>query len=108
MELAAMGPRASGSGVSTATIPRSAPGPGVSLHAYDIAVLVVYFVFVIGVGVWVSSLEVGGWQGRQRPALLCGQSWTWGQGWAEGRHVWEAQGPLQKDFNGGSPSQLLH
>lgn len=73
MELAAMGPRASGSGVSTATVPRSAPGPGVSLHAYDIAVLVVYFVFVIGVGVWVSSLEVGGWQGRQRPALLCGR-----------------------------------
>ena len=75
-----MGPGASGSGVSTATVPRSAPGPGVSLHAYDIAVLVVYFVFVIGVGVWVSSLEVGGWQGRQRPALICGRSWTWGRG----------------------------
>ena len=89
-----MGPGTSGSGVSTATVPRSAPGPRGSLHAYDIAVLVVYFVFVIGVGVWVSSLEAGVWQGRQRQALICSRSWTWGQGWAEGRHVWEAQGPL--------------
>ena len=100
--LAAMGPGALGTGVSTATVPRSALGPGVSLHAYDIAVLVVYFVFVIGVGVWVSSPEVGGGQGRQRQALINGWSWSWGQGWAEGRRVQEAQGLMWKDLKGSS------
>ncbi|XP_043317329.1 sodium/glucose cotransporter 4 isoform X1 [Cervus canadensis] len=74
MELAAMGPRASGSGVSTATVPRSAPGPGVSLHAYDIAVLVVYFVFVIGVGVW-SSIRAS--RGTIGGYFLAGRSMSW-------------------------------
>ncbi|ELK06136.1 Sodium/glucose cotransporter 4 [Pteropus alecto] len=55
MELAAMGPGASGNRVRTVTAPRSAMGPGVSLHAYDIVVLVVYFIFVIGVGVWIGA-----------------------------------------------------
>lgn len=40
--------------------PSSTPGPGASLHAYDIGVLVIYFIFVVGVGVWVSSH--GGWE----------------------------------------------
>ncbi|CAI9152220.1 unnamed protein product [Rangifer tarandus platyrhynchus] len=74
MELAAMGPGASGSGVSTATIPRSAPGPGVSLHAYDITVLVVYFVFVIGVGVW-SSIRAS--RGTIGGYFLAGRSMSW-------------------------------
>nr|XP_020725340.1 sodium/glucose cotransporter 4 [Odocoileus virginianus texanus] len=74
MKLAAMGPGASGSGVSTATIPRSAPGPGVSLNAYDIAVLVVYFVFVIGVGVW-SSIRAS--RGTIGGYFLAGRSMSW-------------------------------
>lgn len=105
-ELAAMGPGASGNGVSTMTVPRSAPGPGVSLHAYDIAVLVVYFVFVIGVGVWVSSLEVGGW-GRDRLSSAADHR-AGGRGGQKAGYVWEAQGPLYKDIKGGSPSQPFH
>lgn len=66
-----MGPGASGSGVRTAASPHSTPGPGVTLHAYDIGVLVVYFVFVIGVGVWVSG--PAGWgpagEGQARSPL---------------------------------------
>ncbi|XP_069447041.1 sodium/glucose cotransporter 4 isoform X4 [Ovis canadensis] len=73
-ELAAMGPGASGNGVSTTTVPRSAPGPGVSLHAYDIAVLVVYFVFVIGVGVW-SSIRAS--RGTIGGYFLAGRSMSW-------------------------------
>ncbi|XP_007164557.1 sodium/glucose cotransporter 4 isoform X2 [Balaenoptera acutorostrata] len=72
--LAAMGPGASGTGVSTATVPRSALGPGVSLHAYDIAVLVVYFVFVIGVGVWSSIRATRGTIGGY---FLAGRSMSW-------------------------------
>lgn len=101
-----MGPGASGNGVSTMTVPRSAPGPGVSLHAYDIAVLVVYFVFVIGVGVWVSSLEVGGW-GRDRLSSAADHR-AGGRGGQKAGYVWEAQGPLYKDIKGGSPSQPFH
>ncbi|XP_059939295.1 sodium/glucose cotransporter 4 isoform X2 [Mesoplodon densirostris] len=74
VELAAMGPGASGNGVSTATVPRSAPGPGGSLHAYDIAVLVVYFVFVIGVGVW-SSIRAS--RGTIGGYFLAGRSMSW-------------------------------
>ncbi|XP_058916162.1 sodium/glucose cotransporter 4 isoform X2 [Kogia breviceps] len=74
MELAAMGPGASGNGASTATVPRSALGPGVSLHAYDIAVLVVYFVFVIGVGVW-SSIRAS--RGTIGGYFLAGRSISW-------------------------------
>ncbi|XP_055442936.1 sodium/glucose cotransporter 4 [Bubalus kerabau] len=73
-ELAAMGPGTSGSGVSTATVPRSAPGPRGSLHAYDIAVLVVYFVFVIGVGVW-SSIRAS--RGTIGGYFLAGRSMSW-------------------------------
>ncbi|KAI4549590.1 hypothetical protein MG293_001920 [Ovis ammon polii] len=69
-----MGPGASGNGVSTTTVPRSAPGPGVSLHAYDIAVLVVYFVFVIGVGVW-SSIRAS--RGTIGGYFLAGRSMSW-------------------------------
>ncbi|KAJ8779602.1 hypothetical protein J1605_012486 [Eschrichtius robustus] len=72
--LAAMGPGASGTGISTATVPRSALGPGVSLHAYDIAVLVVYFVFVIGVGVWSSIRATRGTIGGY---FLAGRSMSW-------------------------------
>ncbi|XP_026966492.1 sodium/glucose cotransporter 4 isoform X2 [Sagmatias obliquidens] len=74
VELAAMGPGASGNGVSTATVPRSAPGPGGSLHAYDIAVLVVYFVFVIGVGIW-SSIRAS--RGTIGGYFLAGRSISW-------------------------------
>ncbi|TEA37146.1 hypothetical protein DBR06_SOUSAS210324 [Sousa chinensis] len=73
-ELAAMGPGASGNGASTATVPRSAPGPGGSLHAYDIAVLVVYFVFVIGVGIW-SSIRAS--RGTIGGYFLAGRSISW-------------------------------
>ncbi|XP_036693275.1 sodium/glucose cotransporter 4 isoform X2 [Balaenoptera musculus] len=69
-----MGPGASGTGVSTATVPRSALGPGVSLHAYDIAVLVVYFVFVIGLGVWSSIRATRGTIGGY---FLAGRSMSW-------------------------------
>ncbi|XP_008697454.1 sodium/glucose cotransporter 4 [Ursus maritimus] len=74
MELATMGPGASGNGVRTVTASRSVLGSGVGLHAYDIGVLVVYFVFVIGVGVW-SSIRasrdtVGGY-------FLAGRSMSW-------------------------------
>ncbi|XP_030726258.2 sodium/glucose cotransporter 4 isoform X1 [Globicephala melas] len=74
VELAAMGPGASGNGVSTATVPRSAPGPGGSLHAYDIAVLVVYFAFVIGVGIW-SSIRAS--RGTIGGYFLAGRSISW-------------------------------
>lgn len=69
MELGAMGPGAAGNGARTATAPRSALGPGVSLHAYDIGVLVVYFVFVLGVGIWVSPAR-----GRRPEARLAGEA----------------------------------
>ncbi|TKC33942.1 hypothetical protein EI555_009795 [Monodon monoceros] len=74
VEPAAMGPGASGNGVSTATVPHSAPGPGGSLHAYDIAVLVVYFVFVIGVGIW-SSIRAS--RGTIGGYFLAGRSISW-------------------------------
>ncbi|XP_027962681.1 sodium/glucose cotransporter 4 [Eumetopias jubatus] len=74
MELATVGPGASGNGVRTVTAPRSAPGSGVSLHAYDIAVLVVYFVFVIGVGVW-SSVRAS--RGTIGGYFLAGRSMSW-------------------------------
>ncbi|XP_033709011.1 sodium/glucose cotransporter 4 isoform X1 [Tursiops truncatus] len=74
VELAAMGPGTSGNGASTATVPRSAPGPGGSLHAYDIAVLVVYFVFVIGVGIW-SSIRAS--RGTIGGYFLAGRSISW-------------------------------
>ncbi|XP_054427891.1 sodium/glucose cotransporter 4 [Pteronotus mesoamericanus] len=72
--LAGMGPGASGNGVRTATAPRSAVSPGVSLHAYDIGVLVVYFVFVIGVGVW-SSIHAS--RGTIGGYFLAGRSMSW-------------------------------
>lgn len=50
-----MGPEASGNLLRTETAPRSALGPEVSLHAYDIGVVVTYFVFVTAVGIWVSG-----------------------------------------------------
>lgn len=80
MELAALGPGASGSGVRTTAAPSSAPGPGASLHAYDIGVLVVYFVFVVGVGVWVSSC--GGWEpaGEAEPHSHLRLPVSWGRG----------------------------
>ncbi|XP_028368919.1 sodium/glucose cotransporter 4 [Phyllostomus discolor] len=74
MELAAMGPGAAGNGARTATVPRSALGAGVSLHAYDIGVLVVYFVFVIGVGVW-SSIRAS--RGTIGGYFLAGRSMSW-------------------------------
>ncbi|XP_045872777.1 sodium/glucose cotransporter 4 isoform X4 [Meles meles] len=74
MELATMGPGASGNGVRTVTAPRSALGSGVSLHAYDIAVLVVYFIFVIGVGVW-SSIRAS--RGTIGGYFLAGRSMSW-------------------------------
>ncbi|KAK2507223.1 hypothetical protein MC885_004934 [Smutsia gigantea] len=74
MELAAMGPGASGNGVKTATALRSAPGAGVSLHAYDIGVLLVYFAFVIGVGVW-SSIRAS--RGTLGGYFLAGRSMSW-------------------------------
>lgn len=52
-----MGPGASEAGDRLEAAPRSALGPGVSLHTYDIVVVVVYFVFVLAVGIWVSGLE---------------------------------------------------
>ncbi|KAM7100084.1 sodium/glucose cotransporter 4 isoform 1-T1 [Molossus nigricans] len=66
-----MGP---GDGVRTAPAPRSAVGPGVSLHAYDIGVLVVYFVFVVGVGVW-SSIRAS--RGTIGGYFLAGRSMSW-------------------------------
>ncbi|XP_057356172.1 sodium/glucose cotransporter 4 isoform X3 [Manis pentadactyla] len=69
-----MGPGASGNGVKTVTAPRSAPGAGVSLHAYDIGVLVVYFAFVIGVGVW-SSIRAS--RGTLGGYFLAGKSMSW-------------------------------
>nr|XP_035962491.1 sodium/glucose cotransporter 4 isoform X2 [Halichoerus grypus] len=74
MELAAVGPGASGNGVRTVTAPRSALGSGVTLHAYDITVLVVYFVFVIGVGVW-SSIRAS--RGTIGGYFLAGRSMSW-------------------------------
>uniref|UniRef100_A0A8D0MJS8 Sodium/mannose cotransporter SLC5A10 n=1 Tax=Sus scrofa TaxID=9823 RepID=A0A8D0MJS8_PIG len=74
LELAAMGPGASGNSGSTATASRSALGSGVSLHAYDIAVLVVYFVFVIAVGVW-SSIRAS--RGTVGGYFLAGRSMSW-------------------------------
>lgn len=68
MELAAIGPGASEKAIRTVTAPRSALGPGVGLHAYDIVVLVVYFIVVIGVGVWVSR---SGGRGRAGEAEAC-------------------------------------
>lgn len=91
-----MGPGASGNGVRTVTAPRSALGPGVSLHAYDIVVLVIYFIVVIGVGLWVS--RSGGWGGGGKGALSSpagpgagGQVGRWkaGQGSTEA----EVEGP---------------
>lgn len=74
LELAAMGPGASGNSGSTATASHSALGSGVSLHAYDIAVLVVYFVFVIAVGVW-SSIRAS--RGTVGGYFLAGRSMSW-------------------------------
>ncbi|XP_059545640.1 sodium/glucose cotransporter 4 isoform X2 [Myotis daubentonii] len=74
MELAAPGLGASGNGVRTAAARSSAPGPGASLHAYDIGVLVVYFVFVVGVGVWSSFRASRGTIGGY---FLAGRSMTW-------------------------------
>ncbi|VCW78976.1 unnamed protein product [Gulo gulo] len=74
MELATMGPGASGNGVRTVTAPHSALGSGVSLHAYDIGVLVVYFIFVIGVGVW-SSIRAS--RGTIGGYFLAGRSMSW-------------------------------
>ncbi|XP_066125346.1 sodium/glucose cotransporter 4 isoform X1 [Saccopteryx bilineata] len=74
MVLAAVGPGAPGNGVRTATAPRSALGPGASLHAYDIGVLVVYFVFVVGVGVW-SSIRAS--RGTIGGYFLAGRSMSW-------------------------------
>lgn len=105
MELAAMGPGASGDGVRTVTAPRSALGPGVGLHAYDIVVLVVYFIFVIGVGVWVS--RSGGW-GVAGEAEACSRLQLVlesGARWADGRQVRQAQGLRWKDLQG-SPSPV--
>ncbi|XP_014400309.1 PREDICTED: sodium/glucose cotransporter 4 isoform X4 [Myotis brandtii] len=74
MELAAPGLGASGNGVRTAAARSSAPGPGASLHAYDIGVLVVYFIFVVGVGVWSSFRASRGTIGGY---FLAGRSMTW-------------------------------
>ncbi|KAF6345659.1 solute carrier family 5 member 9 [Rhinolophus ferrumequinum] len=74
MELATMGPGASGNGARTAAAPGSGLGPGVSLHAYDIGVLVVYFAFVIGVGVW-SSIRAS--RGTIGGYFLAGRSMSW-------------------------------
>lgn len=106
VKLAAMGPGASGNGVRTVTAPRSALGPGVSLHAYDIVVLVVYFIFVIGVGVWVS--RSGGW-GMAGEAEACSHLQLVlesGARGADGRQVREAQGLRWKGLQG-SPSPVL-
>nr|KAF6508126.1 solute carrier family 5 member 9 [Rousettus aegyptiacus] len=69
-----MGPGASGNGVRTVTAPRSALGPGVSLHAYDIVVLVIYFIVVIGVGLW-SSIRAS--RGTIGGYFLAGRSMSW-------------------------------
>ncbi|XP_070259038.1 sodium/glucose cotransporter 4 isoform X1 [Myotis yumanensis] len=74
MELAAPGLGASGNGVRTAAARSSAPGPGASLHPYDIGVLVVYFIFVVGVGVWSSFRASRGTVGGY---FLAGRSMTW-------------------------------
>ncbi|XP_072830595.1 sodium/glucose cotransporter 4 isoform X2 [Vicugna pacos] len=73
-ELTAMEPGVSGNGLSTEAVPHSALGPGVSLHAYDIAVLVTYFVFVIGVGLW-SSIRAS--RGTIGGYFLAGRSMSW-------------------------------
>lgn len=90
MELAAPGLGASGNGVRTTAARSSAPGPGASLHAYDIGVLVVYFVFVVGVGVWVSSY--GGWEpaGEAEPHSHLRLAGSWGR--AGQREGWEWKG----------------
>lgn len=99
MELATVGPGASGNGVRTVTAPRSALGSGVTLHAYDITVLVVYFVFVIGVGVWVSSPRGWGLTGQVGQALISGWWWSWGQGGQKegrsGKHRAKMQRPSE-------------
>ncbi|EQB77482.1 solute carrier family 5 (sodium/glucose cotransporter), member 9-like isoform 2 [Camelus ferus] len=69
-----MEPGVSGNGLSTEAVPHSALGPGVSLHAYDIAVLVIYFVFVIGVGLW-SSIRAS--RGTIGGYFLAGRSMSW-------------------------------
>ncbi|XP_006087345.1 sodium/glucose cotransporter 4 isoform X1 [Myotis lucifugus] len=74
MELAAPGLGASGNGVRTAAARSSVPGPGASLHPYDIGVLVVYFIFVVGVGVWSSFRASRGTIGGY---FLAGRSMTW-------------------------------
>ncbi|XP_062049313.1 sodium/glucose cotransporter 4 isoform X2 [Lepus europaeus] len=73
-ELGAMGPGASGAGSRPDTVPRSAAGPGVSLHTYDIVVVVVYFVFVLAVGIW-SSIRAS--RGTIGGYFLAGRSMSW-------------------------------
>ncbi|XP_077882350.1 sodium/glucose cotransporter 4 isoform X2 [Ictidomys tridecemlineatus] len=73
-ELAAMGPRASGNLLRTERAPRSALGPEVSLHAYDIGVVVTYFVFVTAVGIW-SSIRAS--RGTIGGYFLAGRSMSW-------------------------------
>ncbi|XP_040834617.1 sodium/glucose cotransporter 4 isoform X2 [Ochotona curzoniae] len=73
-ERATMGPGASEAGDRLEAAPRSALGPGVSLHTYDIVVVVVYFVFVLAVGIW-SSIRAS--RGTIGGYFLAGRSMSW-------------------------------